>query len=202
MVDYSPPISIIKNFFTEEEVTKIWKELDFLNSSDALMSPVETGSARDANGIITKKNRGVFLDELYSHNRRFSNILNLSYKFFDINLLYKLYELNKEYLHILNSNYDSTLISYYEDSDYYKSHHDNSTWTILMYFFKEPKSFTGGNLLITDYNKKIEIENNMVVFLPGYIRHEVDEVVMKKDFLPGHGRYCISKFINYTPNRD
>lgn len=192
----------IKNFFDDDELSLIWKELDFLNSSDALMSPVETGSARDENGNITKKNKGVFLDELYSHNRRFSNILKLTTKIFDKDLVDGLIQLDKNFTHIRNSTQDSTLLSYYEKSDHYKKHFDNSVITVLFYFCKQPKAFHGGNLILSDYDIEIECENNMLLFIPGYVLHEVEEVHMKdEDLNKGLGRYCISKFILYRSDK-
>ena len=92
----------------------------------------------------------------------------------------------------------STLLSYYENGDDYKKHKDASVVTILTYFFKEPKLFSGGDLILNDFGVTIEPENNMIVIIPGLYNHEVSQVVMEKDCCGKNlGRYCLSQFINF-----
>ena len=56
----------------------------------------------------------------------------------------------------------------YKNYDYYKSHVDNSYSTALTWFYKEPKQFEGGNILFSDYNIEIPIENNSILILKQY----------------------------------
>ena len=188
------PYIIIYDFYTDEELELIWKELNFILNDHILKGPEKTGAAK-TNGVILKNNLGVFLDSFYS-DRESSNILRVNRKIFK-----KIPEIsdvsNHWFLKNFKSNQDITLISYYENTDYYHKHHDNSLGTCLTWFYKEPKSFEGGNLLFEDYGIEIEVKNNCLIFFPSIIPHSVSEVIMdKKYFGKFMGRICMSQFIN------
>lgn len=185
----------IENFYTENELTGIWQELRFLTYKHKLQPPEMSGTAYDENNNPKKRNNGLFLDNIYT-NRNISNILTINRKIFQEEYL-KLYSnLSFGYKNILLANHDSTLISYYEDGDHYKPHHDVCLHTTLTWFFKEPKKFEGGNLFFPKYDYTIEIKNNMLVMFPGFVIHQVLKTKMEnnKEF-SGDGRYCISQFI-------
>ena len=78
------------------------------------------------------------------------------------------------------------------DGNYYKIHNDNGSpdtanrvWTFVYYFYREPKGFTGGELLLYDSKiengfyveaksyKTIQPKNNTVVFFLSRCLHEV-----------------------------
>ena len=64
----------------------------------------------------------------------------------------------------------------------------------FLWFFKEPKKFTGGNLILKDFDLEIEVKNNMVIYMPSIYVHEVTPIVMdEKD--RGYGRYSMSQFL-------
>lgn len=186
-----PGIAIIEDFYDDNELKLIWKELDYLTNTGKLLPPSKTGTSRDAKGNPLKNNKGLFLDEYYT-NRNFSNILNANRKiwtsvnedFINSNVLFR-------YLNSCNE--DITLINYYENGDYYKQHHDMSVYTVLSYFYKEPKKFTGGNLILHDYNIEIEVKNNMVIYMPSILVHEVTPIIMENN--TGFGRYSMSQFL-------
>jgi hypothetical protein len=190
------PYLKIENFYTENELTGIWQELNFLTYKHKLQPPEMCGTAYDENNNPQKRNRGLFLDQIYS-NRDISNILVINRKIFQLDYL-KLYSnLNFGYRNILFANNDSTLISYYEDGDHYKPHHDNSSHTALTWFFKEPQKFEGGNLFFPEFDYTIEIKNNMLVMFPGFLIHQVFEIKMENNIeFSGDGRYCMSQFIS------
>jgi Rps23 Pro-64 3,4-dihydroxylase Tpa1-like proline 4-hydroxylase len=187
------PVIIIDNFYTEEECESIWQELCFLNSGNKLLESDKTGSATDDDGNILKKNKGIFLDQAYKI-RKFSSILTLNRKIFEVSN--DLSEKISFFKYLKNSNYDATLIQYYENSDYYKLHEDESLITALTWFFKKPKSFTGGNLIFED-NSKIDCEYNRIVIFPSIIKHGVENVNLSSDLHNQNlGRYSISQFIS------
>ena len=76
---------IIDNTYTEEELKLIFLELDFWSLSNNLMGPEHTGTAKWSNGNPKKKNKGVFLDDVYT-NRSFSNILKFNRKIYNIEI--------------------------------------------------------------------------------------------------------------------
>jgi Rps23 Pro-64 3,4-dihydroxylase Tpa1-like proline 4-hydroxylase len=189
------PYLKIKNYFNEKELELIWEELKFLTYKEKLEPPHKTGQINPN----MKNNAGLYLDNIYT-NRNYSNILNVTRKTFSLEIIKSYKNLNMMNEIVLLINNDSTLVSYYENEGYYKSHSDNSVITALIWLFKEPKKFEGGDLIFTDYNEKIKIENNMFVMFPSFVKHEVTAVTMNKSIpnFSGYGRYCISQFMNIS----
>jgi Rps23 Pro-64 3,4-dihydroxylase Tpa1-like proline 4-hydroxylase len=190
----------MENFFTDSEESLIWKELEFLNSNKKLLGPEKTSSAELENGLFGKQNRGIFLDDVYS-TRSLSNILEVNRKIFNINILQELSKLDYCFQGIVDCNQDHTLLSYYEHGGKYLPHRDSACFTILYWFYKEPKKFIGGELLFSDHNIKIEIANNKMILFPSSFTHEVSEVFMDDSAGEGDGRYCISQFLTINPNK-
>ena len=58
------PHIIVHEFYDKKELSKIWKELDFLTSPGKLKSPELTASATDSEGAFLKNNSGVFIDNI------------------------------------------------------------------------------------------------------------------------------------------
>jgi hypothetical protein len=84
-------------------------------------------------------------------------------------------------------NSQSYMVSEYSHGDSYPSHWDNSFFTILLWFYPEPKPFSGGELTFTDYDVTLECKNNTGVIFFGPEKHEVSEV-------QGNGRYTLTIF--------
>jgi hypothetical protein len=190
------PFLKIENLYDKDELKLIWQELDFLTHKIKLNPPEETGGATDKNNIILKNNSGLFLDNVYS-KRELSNILEVTRKIFLPEILDSFSKLSFGYNCVKYTNEDRTLLSYYENSSYYKPHTDDAIYTVITWFFKEPKSFTGGDFYFCDYNYQIKIKNNMSIIFPSFVKHSVDEVSLDKKFPTGYGRYSISQFMYY-----
>jgi hypothetical protein len=186
------PYLKIENFYNEIELSLIWDELKFLTHSNKLETPNNTGQLNPT----MKHNNGLFLDTIYTE-RKFSNILKVNRKIFSVDNMKKYADLHFMNRIIFTLNSDTTLLSYYENSGYYKSHSDTAVITILTWLFKEPKQFEGGNLIFTDFDETIEIKNNTVIMFPSHAKHEVTSIKMEsKDKFSGNGRYCISQFLS------
>lgn len=189
------PFLKINNLYDENELKLIWQELDFLTCLNKLESPEKTGTRIDKESkIALKNNSGLFLDDIYT-KRNISNILSINSKIFLPEILNAFSKLSFGYQSIELTTSDRTLISYYENGGYYKPHKDNSLYTAITWFFKEPKAFTGGDFYFTDYDIKINIQNNMTVLFPSFVTHSVDEVILENNNLVGYGRYSMSQFI-------
>jgi Rps23 Pro-64 3,4-dihydroxylase Tpa1-like proline 4-hydroxylase len=93
--------------------------------------------------------------------------------------------------YLSRTKHDSTLVSYYQLGDYYKTHEDESFITAIYYTWKEPKTFEGGDLYFGDF--KVPVENNCMLIFPSQTEHRVSEVTS------GLGRYAISQFISIEP---
>jgi Rps23 Pro-64 3,4-dihydroxylase Tpa1-like proline 4-hydroxylase len=182
---------IVDNTYTEEELKLIFLELDFWTISGNMKGPEHTKSAKEEDGSFKKKNKGVFLDNVYA-DRDYSNILKLNRKIYKIQLDTPSVILNM----LKGANHDTTLVSYYENESHYKSHRDLSVLTAVTYLYKQPKVFEGGDLILTEYGYAFEPWFNRTYIMPGAVKHEVSEVKMRaEDCEKGLGRYCISNFI-------
>lgn len=188
-----PHILCVKNFFDDNELDGIWQELSFLTYRHKLLPPTSTNTAM-FEGKSLKQNSGIFLESTFA-DKNISNILTILEKTYECGFLEYLMEYDPIFRYMMYCKRKSTLLSYYQNGDYYKKHWDVSTISVLFYFFEEPKCFSGGDLYFTDFDKKIEIENNMIVIFPSCYRHEVDTVIMEGEEFNKKGRYCISQFL-------
>lgn len=178
-----------ENFYSQEELKLIWEEIDQMQ--DHLLPPVMTGSAEvfDGQNIrILKSNRGFWLED------DSSNILKVTKK------LYNPVILNHQsswFFKNINFNKDLTLLSYYDDQDYYEYHNDDSYVTACTWLYKEPKQFLGGEFWFPDYDIKFPCKNNSCIIFPSNIWHSVKKVYVSDEYKnKGYGRYCISQFFS------
>jgi len=192
----SEPVLLIKNFFSEEEKKLIIDELNFLCKDNKLLGPKQTASSTDGSGNLKKTNSGLFLDEVYK-NRDVSDILNITRKYFSKEFLSIVEGFDPIFKYLRRSNIDTTLLSYYENNSYYESHEDQAIISIITYYWKEEKKFTGGDLTFQSHNYTVELHPWDVIIFPSFIEHKVENI----SFLPGvkenelNGRVSISKFV-------
>ena len=193
------PYLIIDNFYNEKELAAIWQELEFLCSDCKLESPTQYSSAIDEfTGEVLKNNKFIFIDDIYK-DRKCSNILDVNRKLF--NNWESIVQTHPDwYFNTLECNKDCTLLSYYENGGYYKPHKDKAHATSLTWLYKEPKMFTGGDLILS-FNgemERIEVKNNRMLIIPSFIDHEVIEVRMDNEDCGNHlGRFCITQFCHF-----
>lgn len=187
---------IIKNWFEADELTQIFDELNLLRRF-FLKEEQHTGAATNKDGTLLKRGKGVFLDELYSEDgRKNSAILKGMGKVFNPGLVEALIQKWSYFEQIKNSNFDSTLVNYYQGGGEYRQHTDQSVYTVCVFLWQEPKKFSGGNFQLRD--TLIEIENNMLVIFPGFVKHGATLVEMEDTKEnEGFGRWSIVKFIGY-----
>lgn len=179
VIYFTEPVTfcIVKNFYSTDELEIIWKELE--NLSSRFRGPEITGTARNILGHPQKDNKGIFLSQE-------NPITILNRKVFEKEFIHDLTKLNWFFRYLKCLNRDYTLVSYYEDSGYYKSHIDEAIITVIHYLWKEPKTFKGGELFFGDF--EVPIENNCLLIFPSITFHEVKP-------LTGYGRYAITQFI-------
>ena len=194
------PFITIENTFTPDELNSIWDEIKFLYYSKKFNPPEKTGSAYDTvdgEKVYKKNNSGLWISDIYKEFD-FSNIYKFGRKLIE----------NKEEIYNnhpswffknIYFNQDNTLLSYYENGNYYHSHTDKAFLTCLTWIFKQPKKFEGGNLTFTDYDITIEVNTNCTVIFPSCIKHEVSKISMKKEDLDDlNGRICITQFFGLS----
>jgi len=191
---YEPfPSIIIDDHYDDEQLDLIWKELDYLTHPSRMkMSDQVHGSAGTSEGEILKNNYVIWLDDFFP-DRTYSNILNTVKLDREIPISHGHWTFSCRTV----TNY-STQILYYEDGNEYKPHWDESVFTSLTWLYKEPKSFTGGNLVFPEYDVEVELLNNRTLIFPGSIVHHATFVDMEESNFDGFGRYCISQFFLST----
>ena len=177
---------IIKNFYSKNDVEDIHDELATLKTH--FLKGELTGTAKNPVGKAKKDNHGIFLDDFYK-NRNESTILQLNRKVLSPQVIHELSKGHWFFKYLLRTQYDTTLVSYYQMGDYYKSHEDQSFITAIYYTWKEPKTFEGGDIYFGDF--KVQVENNSLLIFPSQTEHSVSEVTS------GLGRYALSQFISY-----
>ena len=165
-----------------------------------MRGPEETGGAKlvESDGSVTQKksNKGIFLNDAYT-NQFISNIVPCTKRLFENE--FPLVRNHPSWwfknLHLPDS---TVLFSYYENGDYYKAHADEFFATMLVWFYKEPKRFEGGDLEFPDYETadgipKVEVRNNRILIFPSMIRHAVTPISMKEeDTNKKLGRFCMT----------
>lgn len=198
------PHIIIHNMYDNYELQLIQVELDYYVSANNFALPEESGSARENDGMggILKNNLCVPMNYLW-RDPHWSNILRLNRKLWDPIIV----EQSKKHwaMDALHSvNYDSTLLSYYEKSHYYKPHKDSFNLTALTHFFRTPKMFSGGDLFFPQYpDYTLTSETNRCIIFPSLVQHGVTEVNVEQDKIGyGFGRWTMSQFLRFTENEN
>ena len=196
------PHAIIDDFYNEEELELLWKEINYLTSPDRMVkSGKDLGTAESKLSATPLSNGyGIFLNELYKEES-YSDILTITDKIFNPNLLNEISNLDYLYNDVKSLNKSSTKLRYYNDTEEYFSHVDTCRYTMISYFYKEPKCFTGGDLHFKDFDYTIEIKPNRVVFFKSCLYHASTKLVTTKEdtAFSGKGKYSITKFLDYKP---
>ena len=196
-----PPFLIIQDLYNEDELCTIKKEIDFIHSSGYLGSDVsKTSSAKTADGVYLKKAKGVWIDSLYT-NRDTSMILKLNRILMtNPEIAESFINLNQYYNSYRAVNVYTSLLNYYENEGYYDTHKDAAAYSTITWFFNKPKKFKGGNLIFTDLNFEVEIEDNMSIIFPSWMKHKVEEVKMvDANTDDKNGRYSLAQFLFIAP---
>ena len=178
------PHVLLEDFFTDKERTRVLQEYRALDP--CLLPPNETGTAK-IKGRPAKFNDGLFLPDD-------SPIPCIASRHLESELVN---QLNNNWFSMVwkRNNKRSWLLSRYKDGQYYNAHVDIAQWTMLVWVYNEPKSFTGGDLIFTDFDLTVECTNNTGVIFPGPIRHEVPPT-------QGAGRYTITLFTGTESPKD
>jgi hypothetical protein len=185
------PVVKIENYYTEEELKLLWTDIDLLTVANQLLSPKQNFSAVDSDNKPLKNNMGANIDALFP-DRNQSRILKVNRKIFTLSD--DLVKTHKYFRFLKYSNMDATKIAYYEEGEHYKKHFDHAAITAVTIHYKEPKAFTGGELVFEDGELVIPCENNTAIIFPSILYHEVKDIMMLEQ-KSGYGRYSLIQFI-------
>ena len=201
------PLMVVNNFYNQQELDLIWKELDFYTAPNKLVS------AENYGGVVGYTNaKALVLDDLYRNYesnekgvdyRKISNILTVNRKLFECGVLDTFANIHGCVSIANKTNHDITKVRYYHDGEYYDPHTDKSTMFLAFsYFYREPKKFVGGDLEFPKYDFKLPCTNNSMVIFPGWVEHGVRKVKIKdSDYYDGWGRYSITSFFSCRDNK-
>jgi len=195
------PYLVIDNWYTQDELSAVWHELNMYLTQPIKEKADDEGSPVAKEDGVAKSNAFRFhvWDYYTQKGRDISPILRNMYKqrtkkFHDI----VLETMPLHHNNFCNTNTDATFISYYDKAKYYKPHCDSVQFSCLIWMFKEPKQFFGGNLKLPAANATIECVNNRMLMFPSYLQHEVTEIKSNDKIKMGYGRYCITHFYNWV----
>lgn len=187
----------INNLLKPNQLEEIWEEINFLSYRLKLSS--NTNTAKNSKGELLSNKVGIFLEEIYQQ-KKFSNFFKYYKNWINEETQTNLIKSSLSWRNLFSCFQDSTLLSYYEDGKYYSEHYDYSRFTQLFWTFKQPKKFRGGQLVFTEFNYEIEMENNTMVLFPSWFFHKVNPVILEEktpegqDKLLGNGRYVFTTF--------
>lgn len=193
------PYIYIENIFTEKELEKIHQELDYyqMMKNDFFLNAKDTAPAQSKDGKILKKNKAFFLTEVWS-SPNFSYICKTCHSLFVPNAFS---HEDNHYFKGFRPGLTGFLISYYGDGDYYKPHSDSAVASMVIWIYKEPKKFEGGDFIFSDFpDLKVESKNNCGIIFPSRYWHQVNPVkISVEDQEAGNGRYSFNLFMdNYV----
>ena len=140
----------------------IWEELKFYTKPNKLFD------VEDYMGVVGyTKAKALHLDSVYTgKNRVLSNILEVTRKVFDKEILETFSKLDDCCSFAKFTNYDLPKVRYYHNGDYYKPHTDTYfEFLAFSYFYKEPKRFDGGNLIFPKYDYEFNCEHNSIIMM-------------------------------------
>ena len=186
------PYMLVDDFYTTEEQFLIWEELEYYRKENLYSDGKRPGNR----GVSSAANLNrIYLEEIYPNNREDSNILTVYKKILSPEVLENYRQTTPTARQFENTNNDCSLVSYYEDSNNYGTHFDFFMHTVLIWFFKKPKRFEGGNLRFPESNETVECIHNRMIMFPSYYLHEVDKVKIENKYRDqGLGRYCMTHF--------
>ena len=197
------PFVVIDNWYTPNEEKAVWKELDFFSTTpkDHIDRAENTVVARDPDGTAKSNAYRFYINDFYKKHS-VSPILNCIYKQ-KTPEFHKILEDNcMPYARsFLSSNGDSSLLSYYEENDHYKPHHDTFAWTCLIWMVREPRLFDGGDFKLNEPDIEVKLKNNRMVMFPCCYLHSVSPVkfhTQPKEI--GYGRYTLTHFYYSEPS--
>ena len=190
------PFLIVDNWYTPNEEKAVWSELNFYNSLPKSYTVRSENTITAWSGDESLSNSYRYYVEKIYKNKQMSPILNCKYK----QQSSEFREIIKPLLPYSRSFVDVTeitsLVSYYGNNDFYKEHWDTSAWTMCIWFFKEPKLFTGGEFEFPEVNVQVELKHNRAVFFPGCYLHKVNPIVLNDDENNNNGKYTITYFFH------
>jgi len=142
---------------------------------DSLNGADKTYSADDGYGNTLKENRGIFLCDVYTPEYSFMSPAGRIFEKIFKEISRQIFPIKSAMNYFKSSEGINVLLSEYKKGNYYKPHRDTSSLTMLIW--PMPKTFTGGDLVLVDFNHKIFCEQGTGVIFPSHYLHESEEII-------------------------
>ncbi len=187
---------VLENFYTQDEIERIWTEIKFLDSNTfGWIYPTVGRNATDKNeNLLLQGARQLDYGMFGYHNENVlkkSNLYSLGQKIYDHAEF--LSEKHDVYSNVLDIVYHTAFLNYYyKDNSVYNLHRDSSMYTLLSYFYEEPRNFNGGKFVVED--REYEISNGFTIILPGWMKHGTTPMKIIDKSRTKSGRYSIAHF--------
>lgn len=180
---------IFENFFSEEELPIVHREIEFYTSNDLLSAPLDdrpaTGNSLDEHGKSMAKRKSAFLGSIFVDFRRSSKIYQFTKKIYS-----KQTKAMGTLGRLLNhSNNDATLLSLYTKGDFYLPHFDKSAMTLVTYIWDKQIPNAGGELYFPEFDYSYDCRHNSAVLFLSAIDHGVKELTADVN------RFAITTFL-------
>ena len=193
-INLTPEYVRIDNVCSQEQLQACLQELKFLLPAfkEAEHTGVKKPEHIDVDIKEFKKNKAVFLNEVYHQNfAEYSpniSVLTKTVKELKDTDFTACSAMN--YLKISGVGF-SVHLGAFKNGGYYKPHRDSSTITVL--FWVSEENFNGGDLIFTDFNYTVPFKNNTIIAFPSHYIHEITPVVHSNE---EYVRFCATAFVN------
>tara|TARA_R100000664_G_C2758306_1_gene147070 strand:- start:547 stop:1170 length:624 start_codon:yes stop_codon:yes gene_type:complete len=188
------PFIVADNWYSPEEEQLIWKELDFYYRPQNLESST-LNSAMENHEALSNSWRIYPMSIFNREYLKFSTIISSVKKYLNPKFSSFVKDCMPQGVQFLDATKIQNMISYYDHNQEYKPHHDTAQFTSLIWFYKQPKQFTGGDFVLTQPNQTIKCKHNRMIFFPSYYIHSVTPVsISPENRNTGLGRFTITNF--------
>lgn len=189
---------VIDDFLDEQQNVGVWNELNFIIDNKFLNTTPSTstdGSARDPDtGETLVQRHSLFLEDFLVNHRKTSKIYQAIKNNFLHSNLHEQYPKSTLIKYLPNTNRDSTLLSFFKNGDYYKSHNDNCVITAILYLIPD-NSYEGGDIIFPQFDLEHKPLNNQLIIFPSCIEHEVTVLKSKQENDDSYKRISITTFL-------
>jgi len=193
------PVLIIDDFYDDDQQEDIWCELDYYNRVDRWSNdPNDPHRSRGWDGKPLVENSRIYLDNIFTaQGRNMSFILSHHNKIYEKDIMVPYGNMSAAARTISRVTQNTSFLSYYSHNDAYAPHMDNALHSAMVYFYKEPKSFVGGDLEFEDNGVTVECKHNRMVMFPSFYRHSSTPLI-SKEATPTKwmGKYTMSHFLH------
>lgn len=195
-LDKNIQVVVIKNFLNKQEYREVFDEIgiylkvNLINYDDPI-----SGTAILNGEHLAQEKESLYLFENSVYPKYYKKF------FVEIKKMCENKSLSIYYRSLAFSNQDFSWFAKCSNQHEYKSHIDFNLFTQLYYIHKEPKKFTGGDLVFDDFDYTIPYENNMMILFPGYLSHSVTKVESSKKLKSNECRFVFTTFYGVSLQR-